>query len=577
VISREPFYAGPYLITPHPDAPHFDTPEQSALYVPQVASELARGAGSASREGFQLIRELSLVSLFFCINGMLRPTGIYEGLDDSLSLDMCNFRQSAACERPGAEAAVFMPRGFSKSRVFTHGGLTWDLLREPNLNSVIINAIYDKALEFLHIVQRNFDSNEMIGYFFPEFVPGKRGGQVTDKILILPNKPQKGEVSVKVLGLTGAAEGGHFDVIQMDDLVGLDSLDQNRQATSQMGTARKWFNTNRRALRKTRDSRVIVAATRYALDDCYADIYTNCRSVTGWRDGDLQPTPTGTWDVYYRLVEENGVYLRPNVMDEKGLVELMQADYWSAMTQYYNSPMKAGLAEFADAEVGECTLVYDQEEKRYWIRKEDPNGLLGETVKEVALESCNVMVTTDLAATDTNMNAKTCRSAIEVWAVDGLENKYLLWARVGFFSIFDSIDYIFQANQLFKGYVIGTIIEANAFQKIMKPWISREQNVRGVYVNPIAVNATGDKKARIRSAFGLSLARKQVWAAKEAMKPLLEELKMFPMSDTKLDTLDAAEKAFVYTPRPETVEEREDRLWEEEVQAVGAGLSCTGY
>lgn len=575
MITREPFYAGPYLITPHPNAPHFDTPEKASLYVPQVAAELASGVAS-SREGFQLVRELTLVSLFFCINGMLRPTGIYEGLDDSLSLDMCNFRQSAACERPGAEAAVFMPRGFSKSRVFTHGGATFDFLRDPNLNCVIVNAIYDKALEFLHIIQRNFDSNEMMSYFFPEFVPGKQGGQVTDKILVLPNKPQKGEVSCKVLGLTGAAEGGHFDLIQMDDLVGLDSLDQNRQATSQMGTARKWFDTNRRALRKTRESRVIVAATRYALDDCYSDIYQNCRTVTGWKDGDLQPKEEGTWDVYYRLVEENGRYLRPNVMDEKGLTELMKADYWSAMTQYYNSPMKAGLAEFADAEVGECTLLLD-EENRYWIRKDDPNLLMDDVEKEIALSSCNVMVVTDLAATDTNMNAKTCRSAIEVWAKDGRENKYLLWARVGFFSIFDSIDYIFQANQIFRGYVTGTIIEANAFQKIMKPWISREQNVRGIYVNPIAVNATGDKKARIRSAFGISLARKQVFSTKEALKPLLEELKMFPMSDTKLDTLDAAEKAFVYIPRPETVEERETRKYEEEVMEFGGTLECTGY
>lgn len=575
MITREPFYAGPYLITPHPNAPHFDTPEKASLYVPQVAAELASGVTS-SREGFQLVRELTLVSLFFCINGMLRPTGIYEGLDDSLSLDMCNFRQSGACERPGAEAAVFMPRGFSKSRVFTHGGATFDFLRDPNLNCVIVNAIYDKALEFLHIIQRNFDSNEMMSYFFPEFVPGKQGGQVTDKILVLPNKPQKGEVSCKVLGLTGAAEGGHFDLIQMDDLVGLDSLDQNRQATSQMGTARKWFDTNRRALRKTRESRVIVAATRYALDDCYSDIYQNCRTVTGWKDGDLQPKEEGTWDVYYRLVEENGRYLRPNVMDEKGLTELMKADYWAAMTQYYNSPMKAGLAEFADAEVGECTLLLD-EENRYWIRKDDPNLLMDDVEKEIALSSCNVMVVTDLAATDTNMNAKTCRSAIEVWAKDGRENKYLLWARVGFFSIFDSIDYIFQANQIFRGYVTGTIIEANAFQKIMKPWISREQNVRGIYVNPIAVNATGDKKARIRSAFGISLARKQVFSTKEALKPLLEELKMFPMSDTKLDTLDAAEKAFVYIPRPETVEERETRKYEEEVMEFGGTLECTGY
>jgi hypothetical protein len=575
MIEKQSYYVGQYLITPHPQAPHFATVEQGALYLPQVVSELLSKSGTNS-EGYRLIKELSLVSLFFFVNGILKSSGIYDGLDDSLSLDMMNFRQSTKCERDGATAAVFMPRGFSKSRVFTHGGLTWDLLRNPGESSVIVNAIYDKALEFLHIVQRNFDSNEMMGYFFPEYVPGARGGQVTDKILILPNKPQKGEVNCKVYGLTGAAEGGHFDIIQLDDLVGLDTLDQNRQSTALMGTARKWFNTNRRALRKTTASRVILAATRYALDDCYADVYSNCKTVTGWTKGDLQPQEKGEWDVYYRLVEEDGLYLRPNVMDEKGLTELMETDYWAAMTQYYNSPMKAGLAEFAECEIKPCSLIED-ENKRLWIKRNDPNLLDDDKEMAVALGSCNVMCATDLAATDTNMNAKTCRTAVTVWAVDGHERKYLLWSRVGFFSIFESINYIFEANRVFKGYLIGTLVEMNAFQKIMKPWLEREQEQRGVYINPIGVNATGDKKARIRSAFGIGFARGQIYSVKEAVKPLLEETKQFPMNDSRLDTMDASEKAFVYCGRPETEEEKEVRLYEEEVEDIGHGLECTGY
>lgn len=578
MISKPSYMVGPFRITPHPLAPHFDDPKQAAVYLPQVAAELT-SKSATNREGWTLIRELCLVSYYFFMNGILKATGPYEALDDSLSLDMMNFRQSEACEADGAHGAAFMPRGFSKSRVFTHGGITYDFLRNPNERGIIVNAVDAKAMEFMHQVQRNFDSNPLMSQFFPEFVPGKNRGQFTSEIMILPNRRGSSvEPSLKAVGLTGAAEGGHYSIIQIDDLVGLDSLDQNRQSTSQMGTARKWFNTNINALRMTMDSRLIIAATRYAVDDCYEDIYKSCKTVTGWTNGDLQPDPKGTYDVYYRLVEEDGIYLRPEVMNKENLDKLIEDDFWAAMTQYYNSPTKTGLAEFVEYSVGSCELLEDTDTKRLWIRRDNVNGLNQNEEAEVALDSCDCVCVTDLAATDKNINAKTCRTAIEVWAKDAYENVYLLWSRVGFFSIFKSLDYIFEANATFRGYIRGTVIEGNAFQKIMKPIISREQQTRGEYVNPIEIMAQGDKKARIRTAFGVNLARNRVFATKEARKPLVEELKLFPMSENKLDTLDAAEKAITILTKPESIEERERRIWEEETeQYANEGLTCIGY
>lgn len=576
MISKESYFVGPYRITPHPHAKHFDDPKDAALYFPQVVSELLSSSGT-NREGARLIRELSLVSLYFFINGILKVAGPYEALDDSLSLDMCNFRSGPLCEAGGSHAAIFMPRGFSKSRVNTHAGTTWDLVRNPNERCLIVNAIDGKAHEFLHQVQRNFDANPAMAQFFPDYVPGKQGGQVTDKVLILPNRKGTAvEPSCKALGLTGAAEGGHYSLITMDDLVGLDSLDQNRQSTSQMGTAKKWFNTNKSALRMTKESRSLVVATRYAMDDCYADIYQSCKSVTGWDKGDLQPSLTGTWDIYYRLVEEDGVYLRPDVMDEKTLTQLMKDDFWAAMTQYYNSPVKAGLAEFAEMELKPCSLLADDADGSLWIRRDDPNALEGEEM-QVRLDSCDCVCVTDLAATYTNMSAKTCRSAIEVWAKDSHDKKYILWSRVGFFSIFQCMDYMFEAGRLFRGHIRATIIEADAFQKIMKPILQREQEKRGVYINPLAVNAKGDKKARIRSSWGVSLTRGEVYCVESASKPFIEELRLFPMSENKLDTLDAGEKALTYLQRPESSEERESRIYEEESSTYGSRLDAVGY
>jgi len=57
VISKPSYMVGPFRITPHPLAPHFDDPKQAAVYLPQVAAELT-SKSATNREGWTLIREL---------------------------------------------------------------------------------------------------------------------------------------------------------------------------------------------------------------------------------------------------------------------------------------------------------------------------------------------------------------------------------------------------------------------------------------------------------------------------------------------------------------------------------------
>jgi len=566
-------------ISPHPKAPLFADESTAREKLPAIFAALSGDLASSSlnREAHDLIRQLGFVSLYFFINSILRPAGPYEALDDPLALDQCNFRQSDDCMAPGSKAATFMPRGFSKTRINTTGGGSWEILRDPDVSICIVNAVYDKALEFLHQVQRNFDSNPQMSRFYPEYVPGKGRGQVNDKLLILPNRTSTSvEPTVRCLGVTAAAEGGHYDILLFDDLVGLDAVDSQHQSSANMATARKWFNTNQRALRKTSQSRLFLAATRYAIDDCYADIYASCKALYGWQRGDIQPLPSGTWSIYYRLIEEDGLFIRPSVLSPEELATLMRDDPWSAMVNYYNSPMRTGLAEFSDAVLGECAVRWDDETSDYWIDR--LTGNLGDDPEpSVRMGSCDCLMTTDLAATDKGISAKTCRSSIAVWARDSRGNSYRLWSRVGFFSIFQSIDYMFEGHRLFRGLVRATLVEANAFQKIIAPIVAREQAIRGTYINPIPVLASGDKKARIRSAFGVALMRNQIWATADAGKPLYEELRMFPMSESKLDCLDESEKALTYLGTPESSEERFLREEYEEDRMYAGAQNAVGY
>jgi hypothetical protein len=502
------YQLGGFTIRPHILAPAYRDPQSAALTFQQIVAEMQSNRGTPSKEGYDLIRQTGFVSLWFFLRCILGSNGPYESLNDPLSVDMCNFRSSDRWMNPGAHAAAFIPRGFWKSTIFTHGGCSWDLVRNPEERILIANAIDGKASEFLHQVERNFDSNEVMNFFYPEFTD-KKNATINDKYMVLPNRKRNYvEPSIRSIGMTGAAEGGHYTKIAIDDLIGLDGLTQERGASVVMDTSKRWMNTNLKALRVNEASTIGLAATRYAVDDCYESIYVSCKSVTGWQEGDLQASPGGKWNVYYRLVEENGEYLRPDVMNAESFGQLLKDDYWAAMTQYMNAPLKAGLTEFSSDEIRTCKVRWDEKDCEYYIVKcKDKNWDEGDAeTMEIRLGACDVVMSTDFAATETGITSKTNRTSIGIWARDGDDNFYRIWSRVGFFSVYQILDYMFEGHKVFPGYCRCSFIETNAFQKVMKVLIVGEQELRGEYINPVPVNVGGDKFARIRAALGPGLS-----------------------------------------------------------------------
>jgi len=575
----DPYMIGPFAIRPHPMAPLFDDPLRVANILPDLLNSKPTEGMSQSSEAFDLIRQLGYVSLWFFLRHICGAPdcGPYEQLDDSLSIDMCNVRQSPDFEDPGSRGAAFLSRGFFKSTVFSHGGDTWDLLRDPEETILIANAIDSKATEFVRIVQSNFSENPLVATFYPEYCNfKKRSGDMTATQMFLPNKKRSTvEPSIRAIGASGAAEGGHYSLIDMDDLVGLDSINQGRGSNANMESAKKWFRTNRRALlRNQSQSRVVVVATRYAIDDCYEDIYKSVKNVIGWTRGDLQPTLEGEWTVYWRLHEEENQWLRPDIMDEKEYTRLLRDDPWSAITQYGNEPNKTGLSEFATMKPGSCKILADDDGK-LWIKRDGEENF--EDTNAVRLQDCDVVMTIDPAATDKGVTAKTCRTSVGVWASDSGNRKYRIGEAVGFFSITKMMDEIFRLHSMFQGYIRITYVESNAFQNILEGLFKEESRRRGIYINPRGVSARGDKIARIRTAIGDYGMRGQIFLAEGAEKNFLEELRVFPMASSKMDVLDESEKGITYSMRPATTEEKTlAKERDDEAEAV-MGLNPFGY
>ncbi|MCK5611670.1 hypothetical protein KAR91_57900, partial [Candidatus Pacearchaeota archaeon] len=173
-----------FKIAPHPKAPQFKNIRTAQLYLNQLLDELDSPNFNPNVEAVELFRQASLVNLWFWLRIICSYNGPFQKLDNSLSLEMCNFRQESVTT-PGDRAAMCISRGFYKSTIATTGGNSWEMRRDPDIKIIIFNAVVDKAYEFMHITQRIFDSNELVQAICPDFKPGNKWN---DKVAILANR-----------------------------------------------------------------------------------------------------------------------------------------------------------------------------------------------------------------------------------------------------------------------------------------------------------------------------------------------------------------------------------------------------
>jgi hypothetical protein len=414
-----------------------------------------------------------------------------------------------------------------------------------------VNAIVDKAYDFYKIIRANFERNEMLRFFYPH--NAVRSGKAE---FVLPSRTRYWpEPSVKVLGATGAGEGGHYTGLNIDDLIGLEEIDKEFKSNANMLQKIKWAQTNTRSLLdNAQTSWIMWVFTLYASDDVYHRmiIDKNLYKLVGYQDPDLVakinpliPEGSPKYTLYYRCIIEDGEAIFPEEGYTKGWFEaLLEEHKWTAMAQYMNKPTAAGMVEFHSLPTGTCLTVY-REDRWYIVRREKSGQAF-----ELSLSDCDVVMTIDPAGTDKGITAKTSRTSIGIWAMDSDENVYRIWGAVGYFPIEEMFDKIFEGNGLYKGYVRGTYVESNAMQKILKPLLEAEQPRRGQYINPQPVLAKGDKVARIRSNVGYYLSQGKVYLADGYSQEFIEEKELFPMSEYRMDVLDESEKALTLLRKP---------------------------
>lgn len=588
--KASPHKASPHFaIRPHPEAPFFSKGDDPQVVIQQLINELS-GNMTTGEEVRQYLRQAGLVNLWFFIKFIAGFAGAYTELNDGVHLDMANWRQSDSCmKKPphspyGARFAGFVPRGWYKSTIWTHGTPPWEIIRNRDIRIRLEGAKFDKPEEWLSTIKHTFQRNALFAWLYPEFVPpagyDRSGNWGSDGIVVPCRTRHFPDPTISIGSMSGASEGAHVNLYIIDDPVGLDDLDSQRNSSVDMQRKKQRFNTNKTALLvNEQQDRVCLVGTRYALDDIYDGPVKDAYEFHGCVLDEFEAKPTGTWSIYNRLAEEpygSGNYVFPEKTNAITIEKALEEDPWNAMTQLINYPQKAGMSEFIEDKPQFAEFYYDQD-ARDWVIVYPEDIDMHRQKESVWLSECDVVMSVDPAGTDKGIRAKTSRSSIGVLARDYMDRFTRIWSSVGYFGPYKLLDEMFKGHDRFPGVIRGTYVETNAMQKILIPVIRRYQREKGKSIRPHGVPASGDKVARIRNIVGTVLAQRKFYLVEGHAKEFLEEHSMFPMNQNKMDVLDETEKGITASRRPIGPVGRRMRKEKAERQRVTVVENAFGY
>ncbi len=568
VTPRNAHLKRPHLvITPHPDAPLFTRDSNPRLIVQQLIDEVRGGNFPTNEKMRAYLRQAALVNMFFHANVVAGFNGPYRNMTDHLHLDMCNFYQTQS-RMLGRKYAVFEPRFHGKSTVFVHHSTEWDISRGDVESIGICSAISNRAEEFLDFVKDVFEKNPFFAWLFPEVrKPSLREGKWN------ATEIEVNGVRVITFAIGGSVQGIHVASLKIDDPVGEEQLNADRQANADMYRIRNWIKSNQRTLVKDWDrSTVLYVGTRYGTDDPGEDICQNIAKRYGcWDDLPYGERDDGEWHVYYRMVAERDRIVYPEKVSKKKLMQLLREDWWTGATQFFNSPHLAGSNELAGYRLEPCYLDTD-DEGNFVLSWTDLTSGHPET-RECYLADCDIIVATDPAGTEKRISSKTSRTAVVVYVRTYHDTRHIINLRVGYMKTTKMMDHMFSFFGTYSPR--KSVLETQGPFRLLRGLMDDEQAKREKWIHLAPQSAVGDKDANIRTTLQPLFEKGLIYCVPTAIDNVMQEVRMFPNSRKKdiLDAITLAEKASVCPESPEVIEEEEER---EEMMALGRNR-VTGY
>jgi len=181
---------------------------------------------------------------------------------------ICDFWQNPTKYRK----AIFMPRIWRKTTCLTKWGNIHSYLQNNELRVLIASENEKLAARFLRWMQNQLLKNERLRWLYPELqviTPAYTKANPWSRTeCLLPRKGGYTEPTFTAIGITGAAQSGHYEIISCDDLIG----EKGMESPSVMDDAMRWFDNvdellDVSDLRKENPSTVRIVGTHWANGD----------------------------------------------------------------------------------------------------------------------------------------------------------------------------------------------------------------------------------------------------------------------------------------------------------------------
>ena len=108
------------------------------------------------------------------------------------------------------------PRGFRKSTMLTEDYLTWRIVRNQNLSSIIISDTSTQAEMFVNLIKTHFENSEELRLIYGDYTSQQ---QWQSGVFTVRRNVDRREPTCKGVGVEGALVGAHYDIIILDDSV----------------------------------------------------------------------------------------------------------------------------------------------------------------------------------------------------------------------------------------------------------------------------------------------------------------------------------------------------------------------
>lgn len=118
------------------------------------------------------------------------------------------------------KVAFIEPREHFKTTNVTEGYVTWRIEKNPNIRILIIHRPYKEARTYLQVVRDHLEHNPILRKCYGDFVR-KKGRWGDDAITVGKRTKIFHEPTLTVASPDHDPVGGHFNIIILDDIVGL--------------------------------------------------------------------------------------------------------------------------------------------------------------------------------------------------------------------------------------------------------------------------------------------------------------------------------------------------------------------